>query len=154
MQPKGRNFFLVTAAAAAAAALLASGIASAAPAAPSVAGSWRIYSARIDYDRGGFASQPLSSRQLKLSGRTWQYGSSRGSFTVTLITPADWRRWGVSSYGPKWKIVLKGWNGSKGEGPIEQSGARVDFVWVLYRVKPPLVTWPGMVSLKFGRVSL
>ena len=58
----------------------------------------------------------------------------------------------MSSFGPTQKIVLKGWSGSVGDGPIEQSGGRVDFFWVIYRAVPPLVRRPATISMKFGRI--
>ncbi len=120
----------------------------------SVVGEWRVYSARIYYDigGGGHAGKGLSSRTLVLSpGGRWRFGSSAGTWLVRPIRAADWRRWGVSPYGPRRRIVLRGWNRSVADGPIEE-GSRVDFLWVIYRVAPPLVGDPGTIWLKFGRV--
>jgi len=119
-----------------------------------VAGQWRVYSARIYYDAGGggHVSKGLSSRTLLvLPGGRWTFGSSSGTWSLGPIRASDWRRWGVSPYGPRRKIVLRGWNRSLADGPIEES-SRVDFLWVIYRVGPPLVGAPGTVWLKFGRL--
>lgn len=119
----------------------------------SVAGTWRVYSSRIDYDRGGAGvTQPLSSRVLKLKGHTWRFGSSKGRTSVARITAADWKRWDISPYGPTSKIVLRGWSRTTATGPIEESGGRVDFIWVIYHAAPPTVREPGTIHTKFGRV--
>src|SRR3990172_1134970 len=74
-------------------------------------------------------------------------GSSNGTWYVTTIDAADWSRWGVEEYGPQRKVVLEGWNDDFGDGPIEDSEAGVDFLWVIYRVDDPS---PGVVQMKFG----
>lgn len=119
-----------------------------------VVGSWRVYSATLYLDSGGGGqNQPLSSRRLELrAGGSWQLGSSAGRWAVAPVKAADWKRWGVDPYGPKRKIVLSGWAGGRADGPIEES-TRVDFIWVIYRAKPPAVSAPGTVWLKFGRVN-
>jgi hypothetical protein len=123
---------------------------------PMLAGSWRIYSEAVFYDRGGndYLSTP-SSRLLELrQDGTWTYGGSSGTWSVASIADEDWVRWGISSYGPKRKITLNGWNNGVGEGPMEESGTGVNFFWVIYRVKPPASTWPGQIQIKFGHASL
>lgn len=117
-----------------------------------LAGTWRVLSSRLDYDAGGAGVAPDATRHLELraNGR-WEFGSSSGSWSVRAIDDADWSRWGVDSYGPTRKIVLAGWNGSEGDGPIEESSGGVDFVWVIYRVGPPVVSAAGQVQMKFGR---
>lgn len=120
----------------------------------SVAGDWRVYSARIYYDvgGGGAVTKGLSSRTLVVSpGGRWTFGTSSGKWVVRPIAASDWRRWGVSPYGPKRKIVLRGWAGSTADGPVEES-SRVDFLWAIYRAAPPLVGAPGTIWVKFGRV--
>lgn len=97
---------------------------------PDVAGAWRIYSARLYYDKGGGGAvdtTAMRTLQLRRDGK-WQYGSSRGTWSSAAISAADWNRWGIKSYGPKQKLVLKNWNKSQADGPIEQS-TRVDFLW-------------------------
>jgi len=93
---------------------------------------------------------PPTTRRLTLAGSSWQFGSSSGRFRVAPITNADWRRWGVQPYGPTRKVVFSGWSGGTGTGPIEGTGANVDFFWLIYPARPPVVGAPGVVSLKFG----
>lgn len=120
------------------------------------AGSWRAYSERIYYDRGGagallsIAKGNAITRTLKISsdGR-WEFGDSKGTWTVSAITDEDWSRWGISPYGPTRKVVLDGWNKASADGPAEES-TRVDFIWVIYHVEPPLVQNPGTIWIKFG----
>ena len=123
----------------------------------SLAGTWRIYSERLYYDIGGggpWASASQGSagfRTLVIHGNgTYEFGSSRGSWSVEPIQASDWKTWKVGSYGPSQKIVLQGWNKAGASGPLEGSGSRADFVWVIYRVAPPLVRSPGTVYIKFG----
>ena len=115
-------------------------------------GKWRTYSSRIFYDIGGGGSwNGLAGHQLELAlNGTWNFGTSVGTFSIQIISNSDWKRWNISPYGPKMKIVLSGWNGTRGEGPIEESNGRVDFIWVIYPVVPPLVQNPGTVWIKFG----
>jgi hypothetical protein len=114
-------------------------------------GSWRVYSETLFFDAGGSGgsdSGASTTRELDLNedGR-WEFGSSNGAWHVTTIDPADWSRWGVEEYGPQRKIVLEGWAGDVADGPIEESDAGVDFLWVIYRVDEP---GPGVVQMKFG----
>ena len=116
-------------------------------------GSWRIYSERIFYDRGGAGAlgTPVS-RVLEIKGNgEWEFGESRGTWRVEPIAAGDWKRWSTQPYGPRRKIVLEGWAKGPADGPVEES-SRVDFVWVIYRVAPPSVRAEGMVQMKFGRV--
>ncbi len=116
-------------------------------------GKWRLYSSRFFYDAGGGGSWDVTaSRRLELAqdGR-WTYGTSNGTFSIHAIADEDWKRWNIEPYGPAMKIILSGWNGTGGEGPIEESNGGVDVFWVIYRVAPPLVQKPGIVWSKFGR---
>jgi len=114
-------------------------------------GDWRVYSETLFYDAGGSGgSDPSASttRELSLNeDGTWEFGSSNGTWYVTTIDAADWNRWGVEDYGPQRKVVLEGWNDDVADGPIEESEAGVDFLWVIYRVDEPS---PGVVQMKFG----
>ena len=119
-------------------------------------GSWRVYSERIYYDVGGagallsIASGNAPTQGLILSsGGKWEFGDSKGTWTVTEITDEDWSRWDVSPYGPTRKLVLDGWKGDTADGPVEES-TRVDFIWVIYHVEPPLVQNAGTIWMKFG----
>ncbi|MDP2673599.1 MAG: hypothetical protein Q8Q00_01680 [Dehalococcoidia bacterium] len=115
------------------------------------AGQWRVYSETLFYDAGGSGGSDSGSsttRELSLhEDGTWEFGSSNGTWYVTAIDAADWSRWGVEDYGPQRKVVLEGWNDDFGDGPIEESEAGVDFLWVIYRVDEPS---PGVVQMKFG----
>ncbi len=117
-----------------------------------LSGSWRVYSEKLFYDIGG--ASPLgiaSSRNLEIkAGGTWSFGDSRGTWSASEIEESDWENWGVPAYGPTRKIILNGWNNGVANGPIEETGERVDFVWVIYRVEPPLVENAGQVQIKFG----
>ncbi len=120
-----------------------------------LAGSWRVLSARIFYDAGGGGAMNRGvghTLDLTKDGE-WSYASSSGTFKVQATSEADWKRWQTASYGPKQKVVLTGWKDGEASGPIEASGGGVDFVWVIYRVGPPLVQAPGLVHMKFGRVD-
>jgi hypothetical protein len=119
-----------------------------------LSGTWIAYSARIDYDggRGGAVMTPGTQR-LVISGTRWKFGASSGTVALGRISAADWKRWGVTSYGPTRKATFVGWNRGRADGPVEEEASRVDFVWVLYRAKPPLVRSPATISLKFGRLG-
>ncbi len=116
-----------------------------------LAGTWRNYSARVYYDQGGGGALSNVPERLELTADgSWQFGTSLGKFSVAAIDSNDWKNWNISSYGPTRKILLSNWNGSTADGPIEESNGRVDFVWVIYRVSPPTVSFPGAAWLKFG----
>ena len=82
---------------------------------------------------------------------TWTFGSSSGTWDVSDITAGDGARWGIELYGPTQKVVLEGWNAGTADGPIEESGGQVDFIWVIYPEGPPAISAPGTVWIKFGR---
>lgn len=113
-------------------------------------GAFRIYSSYIGYKTGGGGAGPSSTRQLTLSGASWQFGSSSGTFSVAPITAADWQRWGTHPYGPTRKIVLSGWNGGAADGEIEGQGVAVNFFWVIYSVPKSELNPAATVKLKFG----
>ena len=114
-------------------------------------GGWRVYSETLFYDAGGSGgsdSSASTTRELSLNDDgTWEFGSSNGTWNVTAIDAGDWSRWGVEEYAPQRKVILEGWNGDVADGPIEESEAGADFLWVIYRVDEPS---PGVVQLKFG----
>jgi len=117
----------------------------------SLTGEWRVYSETLFYDAGGSGgsdSGASTTRMLVLKDDgAWEFGSSGGSWYVTSIDPSDWDRWGSAPYGPERKIVLEGWNGDMGDGPVEEYEGGIDFFWVIYRVDAP---YPGTVQMKFG----
>lgn len=118
---------------------------------PDLAGSWKNYSARVFYDQGGGGALTNVPEQLRLTGEgKWTFGTSSGSFFVSAIDSSDWTRWNISAYGPTRKISFSNWKGSTADGPIEESNGRVNFVWVIYKVAPPIVSYPGAAWLKFG----
>ncbi len=119
-----------------------------------LSGAFRDYSERIFYDQGGSGGMGDPTRELVFAGSRWQYGPSSGSFRVTRISAADWKGWRVSPYGPTSKMVLSGWDGGGGSGPIEGTDVGVDFFWVIYRVAPPLVSAPGLIEMKFGHAVI
>ena len=116
------------------------------------AGAWRAYSARIFYDEGGAGTVDTTiTRELELnSDGTWHFGSSAGTYEVSDISADDWARWGVDPYGPSRKITLFDWNGGVADGPVEESGGGIDFLWAIYREGPPTIGAPGTVWMKFG----
>ena len=120
-------------------------------AAVELAGDWRVYSETLFYDTGGSGGSDAgasTTRELSLNDDgTWEFGSSNGAWYVTAIDAGDWSRWDVEEYGPQRKIVLEGWNADVAGGPIEESDAGVDFLWVIYRVGEPSA---GVVQMKFG----
>lgn len=119
-------------------------------------GLWRIYSEAIFYDAGGsnWLDTP-STRKLELKqDRTWNFGSSSGTWAVSGIVAQDWERWGVSDYGPDKKLTLYGWNDDAADGPVEESSGSIDFFWVIYRTGPPAVSSPSQVQMKFGKSDL
>ncbi|MBI5226284.1 hypothetical protein HY994_03525 [Candidatus Micrarchaeota archaeon] len=120
---------------------------------PEIVRKWRVYSQSIYYDDGGsnFLETPATTLLQLNADQTWSFGSSSGTWSIQPIAETDWQKWGVSSYGPTRKLVLNGWNGGTNDGPIEESGSRVDFMWVIYRVVPPTVSAPGQVQMKFGQ---
>lgn len=117
------------------------------------AGNWRIFSERIFYDIGGAGALGTNSgRNLEIKeDGSWNFGDSKGTWSVTPITDQDWKRWDVNSYGPTKKITFTGWNKAAADGPVEEDGGRIDFIWVIYHVEPPLVENAGTVWLKFGK---
>ena len=80
--------------------------ASIADADPAFLGSWRIFSERIFYDIGGAGSAavPVTRNLELLKDGTWKFGDSKGKWTVTEITAADWTRWGINEKGEKVEI--------------------------------------------------
>lgn len=120
--------------------------------APEIVRKWRVYSESIFYDAGGsnFLETPATTLLQINADQTWSFGSSTGTWSVQAIADADWQKWGVNSYGPTRKLVLNGWNGETNDGPIEETASRVDFMWVIYRVGPPIVQDPGQIQMKFG----
>ena len=118
-----------------------------------VSGKWRVYSEKIFYDIGGSGGFGINSgRDLELQNNgKWKFGDSQGTYSLADITPEDWSQWQIGSYGPTQKITLNNWNKGVADGPIEESEERVDFVWVIYHVEPPLVQNAGTVWIKFGR---
>lgn len=114
--------------------------------------SWRVLSARIFYDEGGggdISDTITTHLELSQSG-AWTFGSSSGGWTVSDITPDDWSRWEIDPYGPTRKIVLNGWNGAVADGPIEESGSVIDYIWVIYPEGPPTIQAAGTIWMKFG----
>lgn len=116
-----------------------------------VAGSWRAYSSTLYYNIGGGGSFPASPRLLTISGNRWRWGPSTGKVALKRIVASDWKRWRVHPYGPTMKIVWHNWNHHTASGPVETNHGRIVFLWVVYRVRPPVVKAPGIVYLKFGR---
>ncbi|MFH0884862.1 MAG: hypothetical protein V1861_04080 [Candidatus Micrarchaeota archaeon] len=120
-----------------------------------VVGNWRIYSEAITLDTGGTDYlKGVPTRELEIrSDGTWNYGDSSGTWTVEQIGESDWKRWGVEPYNPTRKIVLDGWAGVSGDGPIEESSGQIDFIWVIYRSGPPVTSAPAQVQIKFGHTN-
>ncbi len=127
---------------------------SAAPTNDALVGTWSVYSSRIFYDAGGAGAEGTSYQTISMSQQgTWDFGGSTGKWSVQPITDADWAKWKVPSYGPKYKMVLEGWNNATADGPIEMDPkvqGYVDFFWTIYRVSPPLVQNAGQIQTKFG----
>lgn len=119
-------------------------------------GNWRIYSEYIFYDTGGsnWLDTPVT-RQLELgSNGKWVFGSSTGTWKIEEITDADWEKWGVDPYGPTRRMVMNNWNKVGADGPIEETKTNVDFIWVIYRAEPPVVSYPGQIQMKFSHAVL
>lgn len=118
-------------------------------------GLWRVFSSRLFYDAGGGGAVGTGTGQpLELnSDGTWQLSASAGTWAVENISEEDWKAWNVNSYGPDRKIVLDNWNGATASGPVEESGGRVDFFWMIYRAEPPTVSSPGQVQAKYGHAN-
>ncbi|HLD62633.1 MAG TPA: PsbP-related protein [Candidatus Norongarragalinales archaeon] len=121
--------------------------------APELVRKWRVYSQSIFYDEGGsnFLETPASTLLELKADQTWSFGSSSGAWSVQAISEGDWAKWGMPSYGPTRKLVLNGWNGDVGDGPIDETESRADFMWVIYRVGPPAVEKPAQIQMKFGQ---
>jgi hypothetical protein len=118
-------------------------------------GSWQAYSARFFYDQGGAGTVDTTvTRQLLISADgTWRFGTTNGRWSLSQANQNDWQRWNVPPYGPTRKITLTGWSGGVADGPIEESGGRIDFLWVIYHTTPPVVTAPGTVWVKYGHAQ-
>ena len=119
-----------------------------------LAGSWRVYSERLYYDIGGAGALGIPvSRRLDLEADgTWAFGDSHGTWSTSAIDDRDWKQWDIAAYGPTTKIVVEDWNQATAMGPLERTGSRTDFIWLIYHVKPPTVNHAGVVWIKFGRV--
>ncbi len=115
-------------------------------------GSWRIFSERIYYDKGGAGAlgTPVSRNLEITASNSWNFGDSKGTITIAQITEEDWKKWGIEKYGPTRKVIVNNWNKLVAEGPLEESTDRIDFIWIIYHVDPPLVQNPGTVWMKFG----
>ncbi|AJF60800.1 MAG: hypothetical protein J4224_01350 [Candidatus Diapherotrites archaeon] len=122
------------------------------PSIENLVGAWRVYSEVLYYDSGGmnYLETPTTLRLFLEPDLTWGYESSSGTWRIEQIQDSDWQNWGVTEYGPKYKIVLNGWNGSSADGPLDQSANGVDFVWIIYRAEPPVTSAPGQIQMKFG----
>ncbi len=131
-----------------------SGLATSSITSKSLVGNWRSYPQRLYFDAGGSLKVDTpSSRKLELKANgKWVFGSSSGTWKLANIEAKDWTKWGIEPYGPKKKIVLNNWNKKIAYGPIEESSIKgqVDFIWVIYRVDPPVVSRPGIMHAKFG----
>jgi predicted small lipoprotein YifL len=118
---------------------------------PQLVGSWRFYSESLYYDAGGGgvmdSSEVVGTDLVLYEDGSWEFGSSSGWWSVAAIDGSEWDRWLVSPYGPTRKILLQGWNGGTGDGPLDEETGYVDFVWVIYHVDSPD---PGTVYIKFG----
>jgi hypothetical protein len=114
-------------------------------------GTWRIYSESFYYDAGGGgvmdSSQVVGTDLFLYGDGSWEFGSSYGWWSVAQINGSEWARWLVDPYGPTRKMVLDGWNGGVGDGPLDEETGYVDFVWLIYHVDSPD---PGTVYIKFG----
>lgn len=124
------------------------------PAHPELVRKWRLYSEGAYYDSGEINildRPPASYLELK-EDSTWQFRGATGTWEVQDISEDDWASWGVNSFGPTRKIVLYGWNNDRVDGPIEESGGRADFIWVIYRAGPPEVKSLAQIQMKFGWV--
>ncbi|MBI2445586.1 DcrB-related protein [Candidatus Micrarchaeota archaeon] len=121
--------------------------------APQIVRKWRVYSQAIYYDAGAwnYLDTPATTLLEIRADQTWTFSTSTGTWSIQAIEESDWQKWGVPSYGPTRKLVLNGWNGETNDGPIEESESRVDFMWVIYRVGPPIVSSPGQIQMKFGQ---
>ncbi|MBI3032702.1 hypothetical protein HYY69_04460 [Candidatus Woesearchaeota archaeon] len=119
-----------------------------------LAGSWRIYSQAIFYDKGGNSISPPLSRRFELkSDGTWEWGNSKGTWEIKLIEPEDWKKWSLQSYGPTSKIVFKNWVPGWSDGPIEESQGSVDFMWLIFRGQSTKGDAPpdyGTIQMKLG----
>ncbi len=118
-------------------------------------GSWRALSSRIFYDiGGGGALGSGTGRPLEINqDGSWQFGTSAGTWEVVEIKVEDWKKWNVSAYGPKKKMVLSKWNKNGADGPIEESDSKVDFFWVIYKAEPPTVSAAGQIQVKYGHTE-
>ncbi len=118
---------------------------------PELVGDWRIYSESLYYDAGGGgvmdSSEVVGTHLVLNNDGSWQFGSSSGRWSVAPIDGSEWDRWLVSPYGPTRKIVLQGWNGGTGDGPLDEEPGYLDFVWIIYHVDSPD---PSTVYMKFG----
>ena len=127
--------------------------------APNVTGTWRVYSERIFYDVGGAGAIMSASGGnattlpliIKEDG-TYNFGTNHGKLTIENIQEPDWKVWRAKSYGPTRKIVLTGWSKEAAtvSGPLEERDGRVNFIWVVYHVSPPIVLKAGNIDMKFG----
>lgn len=118
----------------------------------SVVRNWRAYSETVYFDNGNWAFLETPVELLELNpDHTWKFGKKSGIWEIKFIEEIDWGKWGIGSYGPVKKIVLYDWveNGFA-DGPLEEDGDRIDYLWLIYRGSPPEIKENGQIQLKFG----
>lgn len=115
-----------------------------------LAGDWRILTETIYFDNGLTQDvTPVTTLLSLAAGGTWTFGSSSGTWSVSNITASDWTTWDIADYGAARKVILEGWDGCPGDGPIDEPNVAIDNIWVIYGYTSD-TNGPGTVWLKFG----
>ena len=114
-------------------------------------GKWKMHSqGRYQDEVGEWVFESDLSRILEIKeDKTWDFGPSKGTWNVLPIEEDDWKRWGVSPYGPAKKIVMDKWNQKGADGPIEANSGQVSFFWVIYTVQYEGKPKPQQYQQKF-----
>ncbi len=109
-------------------------------------GEWRVYSESFYTGTGDFKyrTTPDTILTIKEDG-TWSFGDFKGTWEIDYINEEDWQRWGVKDYGPLRKIIFNGWNDTITQGPVEEDGAIIQYIWSIEFYKNGGSDW-----FKFG----
>lgn len=116
---------------------------------PAVAGDWRILTETIFFDSGLSQQATPVTTVLSLSADgTWTFGTSSGTWSVSDLAASDWTTWNGTAGAQTRKVILEGWDGCPGDGPIDEAGGVVDNIWIVYAYSSE-VSGDGDVWLKF-----
>lgn len=110
---------------------------------------WVVSSATVFYDSGGSDTISIDDVLEIRPDQTWSFSQQNGRWEIDVVEENDWKRWAMNDFGATIKMVLHGWNGEIGDGPIQEIGGRISSIWLVYRSGPPEIRSSGQVQIKF-----